>query len=225
MYEKTLLAHKRFSANMRRVKNLTELAVSNEGRFKPISFWTYDGVSADLFRAIVVLMHASVEDLVREHVKGARSFTYSGANDIFKSLTRSGYDPSPLEHLRNPLQQFVLRRHRIVHYGDLNDAADDVKPWNMADVWMLTQWQLTVAAFLYKFLEVVTEPAELFTTRYNLACAALHENVKLGHDLANMSKRIERPITLENADKAQAVLSELQDRLTAISRLLNEMQN
>jgi hypothetical protein len=60
---------------------------------------------------------------------------------------------------------------------------------------------------------------------FGLACKALQENVKLGHDLANMSKRIERPITLENADKAQAVLSELQDRLTAILRLLNEMQN
>jgi hypothetical protein len=225
MYEKTLLAHKRFSANMRRVKDLTSLAISNEGQFKAVGFWKYEGISADLFRAIVVLMHAAVEDLVRNHVKNPTSFTFSGANDIFKHLTKSGYNTSSLEYLRKPLQQFAERRHRIVHYGDLSTSSDDVEPWGMADVWMLTQWQLTVAAFLYKFLEVVTEPAELFTTRYNLACEALRENVKLGHDLANMSKRIERPITLENADKAQAVLSELQDRLTAISRLLNEMQN
>ena len=223
MSERALLAFKRFSANMRRVNSLTTLALSNEGQFKPIGLWKYDGISADLFRAIVVLLHATVEDLVRSHVKNPGSFTFSGANDIFKHMTNSGYNTSSLEHLRKPLQQFALRRHRIVHYGDLRESSDDVEPWGMADAWSLTQWQLAISAFLYKFLEVVTEPTELFTFRYNAACKALDENVKLGHDLANIGKRIPKPLTADNAHELQAALSELIERLNAITRLLEKM--
>ena len=66
--DKALLSHTRFVVNMNRVTRLMELALSNEGQFKRTGFMTYDGISADLFRMIVVFLHATVEDLVRNQL-------------------------------------------------------------------------------------------------------------------------------------------------------------
>jgi hypothetical protein len=224
MYEKTLLAHKRFSANMRRVSRLINLAMSNQGQFKAVGFWTYDEIGADIFRVIVVFLHAAVEDLVRSHVVRPRSFTFSVADDIFKALRKANYDPSPLEELRKPLEQFAKRRHRIVHEADLDDGAEDVAQWMVVDTWLLMQWLITIVAFQYKFLAVVTQPTALYTTRYQLARKALDQNVALGHALSAIPNNMREQIQNNDLVAAKAFLQELSDRLTAMSSLFTEMK-
>jgi len=224
MYEDTLLAHTRFTANMRRVANLVSLIFSNEGQLKPSSFWTYSGISADLFRAIVVLMHAKLGSYP-DWVNALKiSFTFSGANDIFKALTQSGYDPSSLEYLRRPLQQFALRRHRIVHYGDLKVAADDVEDWSVADLWQFLHWHIAVIAFLYQFLEIVTEPTDLWSRRYKAAHRALDRHADLGRELVALPKRMKTCIEANDLSGAQAALSELSNRLSEIMQLVKQIE-
>jgi hypothetical protein len=53
MSERALAAFKRFSNNMKRIDRLTKLLFGDLGA-KPTSFMVYEGVSADIFRMIVV---------------------------------------------------------------------------------------------------------------------------------------------------------------------------
>jgi hypothetical protein len=223
MYEKTILAQKRFDATMGRVTALVTVAVSNKEPFKASGFLRYDGVAADLLRAIVVLMHAAIEDLVRVHTKKPNSFTFSFASDIFNALEKAGYDPSGLEDLRKPLQQFALRRHRIVHYGDLSKSAEKVEPWGLIDIWMLGQWMATVTTFKYKFLEIVTEPNDLFTKRYNLARKALAEHSTFGQDLVKLVEEVSRPLTHKNLPQLKAIFSSMKAKLDKVLALMGEM--
>ena len=95
MSEKVSWAHRRFIFNMDRIAGLMKLVTSNEGEFKPTRFMTYEGVSADIFRLIVVFLHASVEDLVRSQLTGKRQFSFQSGSDIDKALKSAGFDPSP----------------------------------------------------------------------------------------------------------------------------------
>jgi hypothetical protein len=97
--DKAMLAHTRYSLNMKRVAGLMALATSNEGQFKPTGFMKYEGISADLFRMIVVFLHATVEDLVRSQVRPNTKFTFSSGPDIDKALRKAGFNPNPLKGL------------------------------------------------------------------------------------------------------------------------------
>jgi hypothetical protein len=61
----------RFRANMDRVHRIIQLLHADSEPLKPIGFAQSDGVRADLLRAIVVLLHASFEDL-RDRSQNAR---------------------------------------------------------------------------------------------------------------------------------------------------------
>jgi hypothetical protein len=226
MIEKTLLAHKRYVTNMKRVDRLMRLATSNEGQFKPTGFWTYDGISADLFRMIVVFLHSAIEDLVRTHLpdRFKSTFTFSVANDIFKSLQKAEYDPTPLEPLRNILNQLAKRRHKIVHQADLNENAEEVDKWKVADLWLLTQWSIAAATFLYLFLPIVTEPHELFSRRANRCRAALDRNVEFGKLLLRLPKQLKDASSRKDFVGAKALLDEVARKLSAISDVLIQME-
>jgi hypothetical protein len=116
--DKAMLAHTRYSLNMMRVAGLMTLATSNEGQFKPTGFMTCEGICADLFRMIVVFLHATVEDLVRSQLRPKTKFTFSHSNDIDKALRKAGFDPGPLEGLYPPLNMMARRRIAIVHQAD-----------------------------------------------------------------------------------------------------------
>jgi hypothetical protein len=162
MSERALAAFKRFSNNMKRIDRLTKLLFGDLGA-KPTSFMVYEGVSADIFRMIVVFLHATLEDLVRSLLRPNMTFTFSSANDIDKALRRDGYDPSGLKELKPALDQLAKRRQRIVHHGDLLDRAPDVDSWRFADFWQLMHWNLNVVGALYVLLPAVTEQNELYT--------------------------------------------------------------
>src|ERR1700674_4168983 len=119
MYEKVLLAHKRYVINSNRINRLMDLAITNPGETKPKMFMTYSGVSADIMRAIVVFLHATVEDLIRTQIPKNEKFTFQGRGDIEKAMKRIGRSAVPLRRLYNPLTQLARRRTQIVHYGDM----------------------------------------------------------------------------------------------------------
>ena len=115
MIEKVIRSHTRFNVNMARIGGLMKLAMSGEGEFKPTGFMQYEGVAADIFRLIVVFLHATVEDLVRSQLPGNKNFSYQSGPDIDKALKRAGFDPSSLKPLYRPLTAMAKRRNRIVH--------------------------------------------------------------------------------------------------------------
>jgi hypothetical protein len=188
---KVFWAHRRFILNMDRIAGLMKLVTSNEGEFKPTSFMTYEGVSADIFRLIVVFLHASVEDLVRSQLTGKRQFSFQSGSDIDKALKSAGFDPSPLKPLYRPLTAMAKRRNRIVHDADLaSKSSTIVEPWSVADLWQILHWNFAVLAFYYQMLIVLTEPtrARVFLEKYNNARKAMDESIKFAHRLMSFPK-------------------------------------
>jgi hypothetical protein len=164
-----------------------KLAMSGEGQFKPTGFMQYEGVSADIFRLIVVFLHAAVEDLVRSQLPRNKNFSFQSGSDIDKVLKHAGYDSSSLKPLYRPLTAMAKRRNRIVHEADLaSHSSTVVEPWSVADVWQMLHWNLAVLAFYYQMLIVLTEPRQVFVDKYNNARKAMDENIKLARQMMNV---------------------------------------
>ena len=180
MIEKIVRSHTRFNVNMARIGGLMKLAMSGEGQFKPTGFMRYEGVSADIFRLIVVFLHAAVEDLVRSQLPGNKKFSFQSGPDIDKAFKRAGFDSSSLKPLYRPLTAMAKRRNRIVHEADLaSHSSTVVEPWSVADSWQILQWNLAVLAFYYQMLIVLTEPHQVFVDKYNNARKAMDETHKV----------------------------------------------
>jgi len=199
--------------NMARIAGLMTLAMSGEGQFKPTGFMQYEGVSADIFRLIVVFLHATVEDLVRSQRPGNKKFSFQSGTDIDKALKHAGFDPSSLKPLYRPLTAMAKRRNRIVHEADLaSNSSTVVEPWGMSDTWQILQWNLAVLAFYYQMLIVLTEPHPVFVERYDNARKAMDENIKFAMQLMNFPKG-----SLELQQKA---LEDMNERLGSMMSLL-----
>ena len=82
------------SLYMARVAGLMKLATSSDGELRLTGFMTYEGVGADIFRLIVVFLHATVEYLVRSQLPAKRQFSFQSGTDIDKALRRAGFDSS-----------------------------------------------------------------------------------------------------------------------------------
>jgi hypothetical protein len=214
MYEKVLQAHKRYVINSNRVAGLMTLVMSSTGEMKPKNFMTYSGVSADVIRAIVVFLHATVEDLIRTQIPKNEKFTFQGRGDIEKAMKKIGRSAAPLRRLYNPLTQLARRRTRIVHYGDMPSNSSEPTPdWGIEDVWCLLQWTLAVNAFAYLLLEILTEPNEVFSAKYHAMFKAMDDHVAFGNLLAKFPKG---DITAQ-----QETLQKMSDQLTLIGDSLN----
>jgi hypothetical protein len=189
MIEKIVRSQTRFNVNMARIGGLMKLATSGEGQFKPTGFMQYEGVSADIFRLIVVFLHAAVEDLVRSQLPGNKNFSFQSGPDIDKVLNHAGLDSSSLKPLYRPLTAMAKRRNRIVHEADLASRSSTVvEPWSVADVWQILQWNLAVLAFYYQMLIVLTGPHQVFVDKYNNARKAMDENIKFARHLMKFPK-------------------------------------
>ena len=88
---------------------------------------------------------------------------------------------------------------------------------------MLGQWMVTVTAFKYKFLEVVTEPNDLFTKRYNLARKALSEHSIFGQDIIKLVNEVPRPLTNNDLPQFKAIFSSMEAKFTKVLALIDAM--
>jgi hypothetical protein len=213
MIEKIARSNARFNLNMARIAGLMKFVMSGAGELKPTGFMTYEGVSADIFRLIVVFLHAAVEDLVRSQLPAKKSFSFQSGADIDKALRQASFDPRPLNALYPPLTAMAKRRNRIVHEADLSSKSGTiVEPWSIADLWQLTQWNLAVVAFYYQIFIVLTGPHQGIEERYKNARKAMDTNVKFANQLMNFPKG-----SLEPQKKA---LEEMIESLGSIMSLL-----
>lgn len=212
MTEKLVRSHTRFKVNMARIAGLMNLALSGAGD-KPKGFMTYEGVSADIFRLIVVFLHATVEDLVRSQLPANSQFSFQSGTDIDKAIKRAGFDPKSLKPLYRPLTAMAKRRNRIVHEADLASRTSTiVEPWGMADTWQLLQWNLAVVGFFYRIIIVLTGPHQGIEERYKNTLRAMHTHIRYANQLMNFPKG-----SLELQKKA---LEEMSESLSSIQSLL-----
>ena len=109
------------------------------------------GFRADLLRMLVVFLHATIEDLVRSHLRRPnKQFTFSSVTDIEKALKQLNIKVSLFADLLPALTQMAKRRNRIVHRADLEEHATTAKPWALPDDWELIHWHLGVSTFHYR---------------------------------------------------------------------------
>jgi hypothetical protein len=119
MFDKVFHSHTRFNVNMARIAGLMSLALSGDRQ----SFMQYGDVSADIFRFIVVFLHATAEDLVRSQLPGNTTFSFGSGRDIDKAFKRAGFDSSPLKPLYPPLFrpspcQYLKSSERSIKRGE-----------------------------------------------------------------------------------------------------------
>ena len=217
MIKNVVRSHTRFNLNMARVAGLMKLATSSDGELRLTGFMTYDGVGADIFRLIVVFLHATVEDLVRSQLPAKRQFSFQSGTDIDKALRRAGFDSSSLKPLYRPLTSMAKRRNRIVHEADWASSSSTIaESWGVEDLWQLIQWNLAVIAFYYQMLIVLTEPSQIFIERYNNARKAMDENVKFANQLISFPK--------ESLELQLRALEDMHESLCSMLSLLRPLK-
>jgi hypothetical protein len=155
----------RFKTNMQRIGAISTHLHSEAAGLGPAGL-SVEGVKADLQRAVVVFLHATVEDFVRSHIKRqSAKFTFSSASSIKRVIERLGVDPNKFNDLYPALSQFAKRRNQIVHYADLDEKAHEaVKPWDLSDSWLLVCWHLAVSTLYYR-LRQSTGPIDIVEER------------------------------------------------------------
>lgn len=142
----------RFKTNMKRIGAITTFLHFGAENLTPTGFLRSEGVRADILRAVLVFLHAGIEDFARSHLpRPNKHFTLSSEADIKRALSRLNIDSRPFAHLFPPLTQLAKRRHQIVHRADLQvGQIDAVSAWEVADEWQLIYWNLAVVAFYHR---------------------------------------------------------------------------
>ena len=77
----------RFRTNMGRIGAIAKLLHSDVESLKQTGLFRSEGVRADILRAVVVFLHAAVEDFIRAHLpRPNKTFSLSSASDIKREL-------------------------------------------------------------------------------------------------------------------------------------------
>jgi hypothetical protein len=220
---------KLFTANMARVAGLTRLIYTGHEALKPTSIFKHEGVGADLFRAVVVFLHATFEGMLRAHIPNpSKTIAFSGPSDINKALKMSNIDPAPFRHLYKPLGQLAKRRHAIVHHADLSSSGD-LEPWGAADHWQVVMWNLTVLAFYYQLCLSTNYETLIAKRRTQSIKDAMDKHVQHGHQLIDFPK-VPPEKRFEALDEMNATLTSVIELLTIdkdalVAELLAARQN
>jgi hypothetical protein len=174
--ERRDLHRARFKVNMARIDALLGLLLSEAEELEgPWMLMPLKGVRGDLFRAIVVFLHATFESALRHaHPSGKLKSAYT-VSKFRAALKRADIDPVPFELLFVPLVQMAKRRNDIVHHADMRqETARDVRDWGFADTWQLILWVFVVKTFHYQLrvLQDPTSPALRFLLEQNKSLVA-----------------------------------------------------
>jgi hypothetical protein len=200
---------------MGRISRLINLVVSGDiDQLKPSGFCQYDGVSADLFRSVVVFLHATLEELVRtltQRTEKAWSL-YSGT-DIDKRLTQASIDPQGFKSLYPPLTQLAKRRNRIVHHADFLGSTDTVvQAWEITDYWQLSMWNLAVVCFYYRLIVHIEPGNDAVRTSHDRILQAMSALVDLGNSMVALGKA--------PAESRMDAVKRMADSLTTVTSTL-----
>ncbi len=168
---------------MGRINGLVTLLCSSDA-LKPVALFQSERPRADIFRAIVVFLHATFEDMLRSHIPmTTKRWTFCGRTDIDKALTQSNIDPTPFKPLYPPLTEMAKRRTRIVHHADLLSPNRLSLEWHVADDWQLMMWLMTVPAFFCRLRMSVNVASEGERSSYERYNEAMRKHVDFGKQL------------------------------------------
>ncbi len=114
-----------------------------------------DDLEADFQRAALVLLHATVEDLLRSlHPERRGNWNFNRKSDILKLLKEVDISSVSLEFYLPSLDLLAQRRQRIVHSGDIEDRFATAPPtWKIADTWLCFHWWVVAGAFVYALVD------------------------------------------------------------------------
>jgi hypothetical protein len=176
----------RFLTNMRRLAAITTFLHSGVAGLEQTAPFRSEGVRAELLRALIVFLHAAIEDFVRSHLrKPNKKVSFTSHSDIKLALTRIKADPALFTDLFPPLTQMTKRRHQIVHRADLSDGQNEsANSWQIVDDWQLIHWHLAVSAF-YRRIRRATGPTNMVEERASQNVEkALVQNLEFGRALS-----------------------------------------
>lgn len=191
--------NKRFQTNMRRIGAISKALPALAGD---------EGVRADIIRASVVLLHATLEDFIRSSLpKQPASFTFNSRSDLIQALHRMRVGPKRSDDLMVPLTSLAKRRIQIVHYADLGETEVEAPvPWTSGDNMVLIHWHLAVASFVYR-VRRVTGPVSLVEDRAGQNCTKARAKLFEFADLiSSLSIGLPRGQIVERAEAAGRAL-------------------
>jgi hypothetical protein len=96
---------KRFLLNMRRISGLVRVTLLDHEELKPSGILQSKGARADIFRSIVVFLHATFEDAVRSQIPRKKPnipWNFYAKADLNKALEWAEIDASPSKPICAP---------------------------------------------------------------------------------------------------------------------------
>ncbi|CAA9569876.1 MAG: hypothetical protein AVDCRST_MAG49-3482 [uncultured Thermomicrobiales bacterium] len=192
---------RRFETNMRRIGAISKALPALVGN---------DGVRADVIRASVVFLHATLEDFIRSSLpKQPARFTFNSRSDLVQALHRMRVCPKQVDDLMVPLASLAKRRIQIVHYADLGETEVEAPaPWTSGDNMVLIHWHLAVASFVYR-VRKATGPVGLVEARAGQNCTKARAKLFEFADLtSSLNIGLPRDQILERVEAAGRALDD-----------------
>jgi hypothetical protein len=204
----------RFLANMGRLAAITRFINSGVPGLEQTGFVRSKGVRADLLRAVVVFLHASIEDFVRSHLrKPNKTISFTSNSDIMLALKRIKVLPDLFTDLFPPLTQLTKRRHQIVRRADMHDTQNaGANPWDITDEWQLIHWHLAVVAFYYRVRKGTGLTGTVEDRAHRNIETALVKNIEFAHELIAFPKL--------PPEKLQEAVGKLEESINNILEIL-----
>jgi hypothetical protein len=214
MAKKDELLKIRFLLNMDRINRIVQLLCRSED-LTPTHVFQSEGVRGDMFRSVVVFLHATFEVALRSQVpKPGKRLSFYSSTDIDKALRLSGIDAQPFKPLYPPLTAMAKRRKQIVHEADLSKTTDTVsEPWGIADQWQLIMWLMAVPAFYYQLRISINAASEIDRSRYERFRTAMLSHIGFANQLLGFP---EMPLELRKEG-----LEQILDTLESIAGTLS----
>lgn len=180
----------RFKTNMDRVWGLFRM--KGESSFTTGKGSALAPLEADLKRAAIVLLHATIEDAFRTlQGRRARGWTFSGASDLQRACRSMDVPFSVIEDITPLMAMLAQRRHEIVHYADL-DADGQPQPWRIADTWFSLVWLMGAHALYFRAFKAsgtLSAAGERLVESYELA---FKRSMQLGDKLVESVQKQDR---------------------------------
>lgn len=141
----------RIRINLLRILNLVAFAEMVKGRISEAEIQFYNEINDDIKRVSVVLLHATLEDFLRD-LLNKKNETFNASKQIASSLKKANitYAGKYLEDI----DVMLKRRHQIVHKADLQFISGKHIACSTVDI-DLIKWTKTVILFISEILNIV----------------------------------------------------------------------
>lgn len=141
----------RIRVNLIRILNLLAFTEIVKGKISKTEIQFYNQITDDIKRASVVLLHATLEDFLRD-LLNKRNETFNASKQIALSLKKANI-PYNNKHLED-IDLMLKRRHQIVHKADLKFVSGKHVICSATDIDLL-KWTIAVILFISEILNII----------------------------------------------------------------------